>query len=231
MQIEILSTRSIHTQKYDLEKKTFKKKVTEKLSLAEHGFATDPQQYSYLGLGSILWVTIMLLGRPFFSWKPTSCFSANVASLERSKGVTTFLTTTCNRNYKECVRMATMDFCGHLMRECYETKSFTLPQPVSKIRQVKGAPLEFSKDDNEANLRLCQKKNFYDQKTCRHLCSNTIILESTTTIAVSPCESMCFGLTKTSQSGEQICPTQNLCPTGCPCQGLKIQLQVRLKKE
>ena len=127
--------------------------------------------------------------------------------------------------------MATMDFCGHLMRECYETKNFTLPQPVSKITQVKGAPVKFTKDDDEANLRRFQKKNFYDQKTCRHLCSNTIILESTTTIAVSPCESMCFGLTKTSQSGEQICPTQNLCPTGCPCQDLKIHLLVRLKKE
>ena len=63
---EILSTRSIHTQKYDLQKKTFKKKVTEKLSLAEHGFATDAQQYSYLGLGSLLWISIMLIGKPFF---------------------------------------------------------------------------------------------------------------------------------------------------------------------
>ena len=56
---EILSTRSIHTQKEDIKPlKTWK----EKTSLAEHGFATNKQQYSYLGLGSLFWITIMIIG-------------------------------------------------------------------------------------------------------------------------------------------------------------------------
>ena len=60
---EVLSTRSIHTQKRDLKKKTFVKKINESVSLAKHGFATDKQQYTYLSLGSIFWITIMLIGR------------------------------------------------------------------------------------------------------------------------------------------------------------------------
>ena len=32
------------------------------MSLAKHGSATDPQLYSYLTLGTIFWVTVMLIG-------------------------------------------------------------------------------------------------------------------------------------------------------------------------
>ena len=37
------------------------------MSLAEHGNATDPQQYSYLTLGTIFWVTVMLIGTIFMN--------------------------------------------------------------------------------------------------------------------------------------------------------------------
>ena len=57
---EVLLTRSIHTQKEDIKPlKTWKQKV----SLAEHGNATNKQQYSYLGLGSLFWITVMLIGK------------------------------------------------------------------------------------------------------------------------------------------------------------------------
>ena len=60
---EILTIRSIRTQKEDLEKeKTWKKKMTAKMSLAKHGNATDPQQYTYLSLGTLFWITIMVIG-------------------------------------------------------------------------------------------------------------------------------------------------------------------------
>ena len=65
---KVLTTRSINTQKADIEKaknrKTWKKKVTEKASLAKHGFGTDKQQNMYLGLGSLFWITVMLIGTP-----------------------------------------------------------------------------------------------------------------------------------------------------------------------
>ena len=63
---EVLTTRSIHTQEYHIrklkKKKTWKKKVTAKMSLAKHGNATDHQLYTYLSLGSLFWITVMLIG-------------------------------------------------------------------------------------------------------------------------------------------------------------------------
>ena len=32
------------------------------MSLAKHGYGTDPQFYSYLSLGSIFWIMIMVIG-------------------------------------------------------------------------------------------------------------------------------------------------------------------------
>ena len=110
-----------------------------------------------------------------------------------------------------------MDFCGHLMKQCRDTKKFILPEPVSKVEPVKAAPLVFSKEENEVNLRRCQKKRFYDQKVCRHLCSNTLVLKSTRTNPITPCESICFGLTRSFDSAGEVCPFQKYCSKGCPC--------------
>ena len=63
---EVLTTRSINTKEHHIQsaknKKTWKKKVTAKMSLAKHGSATDLQLKSYLVLGSIFWITVMLIG-------------------------------------------------------------------------------------------------------------------------------------------------------------------------
>ena len=70
---EVLNTRSIYTQENDIrklkKKKTWKKKVTAKTSLAKHGNATDPQLYSYLSLGTLFWGTIMLIGNLNITFK------------------------------------------------------------------------------------------------------------------------------------------------------------------
>ena len=61
---EVLSSRSIHTQKADLNKKrSFKRRASGVVSISEHGFATDRQRKSYAVLGSLFWITIMLIGR------------------------------------------------------------------------------------------------------------------------------------------------------------------------
>ena len=63
---EVLNTRSIYTQENDIrklkKKKTWKKKVTAKMGLAKHGNTTNSQKYSYLTLGTVFWLTVMIIG-------------------------------------------------------------------------------------------------------------------------------------------------------------------------
>ena len=110
-----------------------------------------------------------------------------------------------------------MDFCGHLMKQCFETEEFILPEPVSPYERAKPTPLIFSREESEVNRLRCQKKQFYDQKICRHLCSKTLVLELARANPFSPCESMCFELTRSSDSAGEVCPFQKYCPRGCPC--------------
>lgn len=60
---EVLSIRSIHTQERDLKKRLYIEKVNRSVSLEKHGFSTDKQQKTYLTLGSLFWITVMLIGR------------------------------------------------------------------------------------------------------------------------------------------------------------------------
>ena len=130
---------------------------------------------------------------------------------------TLFLTSTCHRNYKKCVRTNSMDFCGHLMKQCYETEEFILPEPVSKIQAKEKSAAVFTREESDVNRIRCQKKQFYDQKMCRHLCSATLVLRSTKIEPISSCEAMCFELTRTSDSAGAVCPFQKYCLNGCPC--------------
>ena len=103
------------------------------------------------------------------------------------------------------------------MKECYETKEFILPEPFIEIKPIEKETIRFDEDENQINLIRCKKKKFYDQKVCRHLCSRTLVLTSTKTNSISPCESMCFELTRSSYSAGEVCPTEKYCPYGCPC--------------
>ena len=57
-----------------------------------------------------------------------------------------------------------------------------------------------------------------DQLLCRHLCSQSVVLKSRKTIAVTPCEKMCFELTRSFDNAGEICPSEKYCRKGCPCQ-------------
>ena len=144
--------------------------------------------------------------------------------------VTTFLTSTCHRSYKECVKIESMDLCGHLMRQCKATEEFILPKPISLMKQEETELMEFSDDENKVNLRRCRKKKFLDQKVCRHLCSNTLILKSTRTHPITPCESICFELTRSSDSAGDVCPSEIYCKNGCPCPFYKCEKTERDQK-
>lgn len=138
--------------------------------------------------------------------------------MENSKLQTTFLSSTCQLGYKLCLQNDNMDLCGHLMQQCHETREFKQPVPVSKIQPIQIKPVVFNVEENEVNLRRCQKKRFFDTKICRHLCSTTLVLESKRTSPVNSCEQMCHELTRSSESSGDICPFQKYCKDGCPCQ-------------
>ena len=137
--------------------------------------------------------------------------------MEKSKLQTTFLTSTCHRTYKKCVQIESMALCGHLMKQCHATEEFIIPEPISKTEHTNVASLVFTEEENKVNLRRCKKKKFLDQKVCRHLCSNTLILTSTRTHSITPCESVCFELTRSFNSSGNVCPTEKYCENGCPC--------------
>ena len=139
--------------------------------------------------------------------------------MQRSRSVTTFLTSTCHRNYKKCVKTERLDICGHLMKQCFETKEFVVPKPISKIKEQKATALSFTEEENLVHLRRCQKKKFYDAKLCRHICSTSLVLESTRTKGtISPlCESICFELTRSFDGAGDVCPNEKYCKNGCPC--------------
>ena len=103
------------------------------------------------------------------------------------------------------------------MKECYSTKKFVFPEPVSIIESIVPELVKFSHEENEINSVRCQKKQFYDQKICRHLCSKTLVLKSTRTNPISPCEKICFGLTRSFDAAGEVCPFQKYCSKGCPC--------------
>lgn len=103
------------------------------------------------------------------------------------------------------------------MKKCKETKKFILPQQISKIELNENELKVFSVEENEVNLRRCKKKKFYDAKICRHLCSKTLVLETTRTNSISPCESICYVLTRSFDSAGDVCPGEKYCQNGCPC--------------
>ena len=60
-------------------------------------------------------------------------------------------------------------------------------------------------------------KHNKDRYLCRHLCSKTLVLESTIKRALPPCDQICFELTRTHNFAGEICPFEKYCEKGCPC--------------
>ena len=110
-----------------------------------------------------------------------------------------------------------MDICGHLMKECRETKKFILPEPAMKIEEEVFDQVDFTEEDNEINLFRCKKQQFYDAQICRHLCSKTLVLDTKQTNLQSHCQSICLDLSRASDGAGEICPYEKYCINGCPC--------------
>ena len=61
------------------------------------------------------------------------------------------------------------------------------------------------------------KKPREDRFICRHLCSQSLVLESTKNKAFNNCEEICFELTRSHNFAGEICPFEKYCKGGCPC--------------
>lgn len=128
-----------------------------------------------------------------------------------------YLTNVCQINYKKCIKIEKMDLCGHLMHECHGTRNFTLPSPARPVRPSQISSLSFTDEENRINLRRCKKKKFYDANICRHLCSRSLVLQSTKKKAFTKCERICFQLTRSFDFAGAVCPGEKYCSKGCPC--------------
>lgn len=98
------------------------------------------------------------------------------------------------------------------------TREFHQPEHFIQPLRRAEPQISFTDKENEINLRRCKKQKFYDQSICRHLCSRSLILESTRKTAISPCEKICFELTKSFAFAGLICPFEKYCIKGCPCE-------------
>ena len=149
----------------------------------------------------------------------------------------TYLTNVCQVGFKKCIVTNDMDFCAHLLHDCIGTGTFTQPPKVELQEKAIEPPLSFTDRENEINQLRCKKKKFYamffqiikskilhlwinhakDRFICRHLCSQSLVMESTRNKAFSSCEKICFELTRSYYFAGEVCPFEKYCSTGCPC--------------
>ena len=62
-----------------------------------------------------------------------------------------------------------------------------------------------------------------DRFICRHLCSESLVLESTRNKAAGPCEKICGELTRSYDFAGEVCPFEKYCLKGCPCRFYQCQ--------
>ena len=118
------------------------------------GFATNTQKYPYLTLGFLFWMTIILL--------------TNFIGLKDIGPRYTFKTLNCGRNLKQCLQDFPYEDCYRSFSTCMrEEKDFVYPSSNVTILERKTKPIEetFTKEEQEVNLKRCERLNLYG-KTC-----------------------------------------------------------------
>ena len=81
----------------------------------------------------------------------------------------------------------------------------------------------FFNDNHLSFIKDTIIKHTKDRNICRHLCSKTLVLESTRNKAFSRCDQICFQLTRTHDFAGDVCPFEKYCATGCPCPFYKCE--------
>jgi hypothetical protein len=173
------------------------------------GGGTPRQWTTYMILGSAFWLSIVLI--------------TNYIGLAKLSAHETFLTTTCNRKYKICLKGEFFyDLCVKSFDDCRESKSFVFP--VKHI--VQEEPLiepqidthNYTELEQITNRKRCKSYEYFDRKICESLCPYR-------GDGASECNFLCRDLV-TSKTGLYglICPGDKLCPNGCPCLHYKCEI-------
>ena len=140
----------------------------------------------------------------------------------------TFKTLNCGRNLKQCLFNFPYEDCYRSFSTCMrEEKDFVFPSSNVTILERKTKPKEetFTKEEQEVNLKRCERLNFYgkndficifiklvlDRKVCEKLCVK--INEEDDVV----CEHICETQLSDHGQTQNICPFQEQCPSGCPC--------------
>jgi len=209
----------VPTDEVDFEVQDEDSKRYEKGFLAPHGFATALQMISFVSLGTLFWVTVMLI--------------ANFISLENNKfkpGVGSY----CVLEYKKCISefdwnlcASSMYDCGDMENENYGSFIFTAPQKDQTPSNTEQSLVVFSNSQNKANENLCLFTAHVSNNICENLCFSSDFSydpdENEDLIynhqKDAECKSIC--ISASDLEIEEDCPLRKRCPNGCPCPGYK----------
>ena len=187
--------------------------------LAKHGFATALQKFNFVILGTLFWVTVMLI--------------ANFISLEKSKfkpGVGSH----CVWEYKKCSSDFDWNLCASSMYDCGDIESdnygrfiFTAPQKNQISSNSEQSLAVFSNSQNKANENLCLFTAHVSNNICENLCFSSDFSydpdENNDSIynhqKNAECKNIC--ISASDLEIKEDCPLQKRCPNGCPCPGYK----------
>ena len=164
------------------------------------GNGTFKQKMAYTAVGTLFWMTIVLI--------------ANYFGLEKLR----VTVSDCNRQYRICISNNTYDPCTLAFNHCRENGEFI--HPNAEIRKISEKSPEivdehFSEIDQEMNIRVCNQQVFYGRKICEGLCGNTL-----------ECFTLCAAMAdENEQLSSKICPYASLCRNGCPCKYFKCTKQ------
>ena len=148
------------------------------------------QRIIYLILGTLFWSTIIL--------------ASNIIDAKQNAFKFTFLTKTCNREYKRCVYQSSLNVCNEEFYSCRGNGLFIIPEMIQKIQDKidnEKEKLIFTEEEQEYNIRLCRQYIFYDRALCNELCEATNDKQ---------CQQICYIQRKASPDLSQICPYGNL---------------------
>ena len=180
--------------------------------MKKHGNSTWRQKITYLTLGSLFWISIMMI--------------SNYSSLERTRFKPSF-GSACVVEYKKCIQSKIVQFgkctrplfnCGNPYSADY--KYFRMPRLIQKQPVKKIIPETYSAKENKAIRNMCIFNAKTDHKLCEVFCEE----DSRNIERFNECRHIC--LIASDLTKKEDCPLEINCPRGCPCPKFKCMKNV-----
>ena len=183
------------------------KKVKDKKK--KNGFTTTSDMAKYLVIGSIFWITVMVLANFLTS------------HLHRFKpGHGSF----CLKGFKKCYKNDNYGWCADQLHQCFyenfNNKTFFFQDEPRLITPNFEPYLKlevFSETEQKANEQQCHYLASIEAKMCDTLCDNDIS-------KIYDCLGVCMALGAKTKS--EYCPFDLNCPDGCPCPNYDCELGI-----